>query len=253
MFSPPNSAHDNVAGETKRIPKKTRKPLKPVAVVPESLVNQIFNDDCIEGMARIPSATIPLIVTDIPYGVVSRASGGIRVFDKKQADVCNISLPKLIAEFSRISAGSVYIFCGTEQVSELRALLVNEGFTTRLCIWEKTNPTPVNGQHLWLSGVECCVFGRKKGATFNEHCKNTVWRFPNGRSKRHPTEKPLPLFEYLVNVSSAPGDIVFDPFMGSGTTAEASLRLGRKYLGFELDKGYYEIAVERVKGAKRGS
>ena len=77
--------------------------------------------------------------------------------------------------------------------------------------------------------------GKKPKAVFNEHCKNTVWRFPNGRSKLHPTEKNLRLFEYLIKVSSNENNIVFDPCIGSGTTAVACEKLNRKYIGFDIN------------------
>jgi hypothetical protein len=131
-------------------------------------------------------------------------------------------------------------------VSELRKGFVNKGMSTRLLIWEKTNPSPMNGKNIWLSGVECCVYGKFKGAVFNEHCKNTVFRHPCGRNKFHPTQKPLELVERLVLASTNNGDSVLDPFMGSGSTGVACLNTGRKFIGIELDKGYFEIAEKRI-------
>jgi site-specific DNA-methyltransferase (adenine-specific) len=208
--------------------------------------NTIIYGDCIPIMKSIPSDYAALTLTDIPYDVVSRGSNGLRVLDKKNADVITFNLEDFIDEVVRITKGSIYIFCSTEQVSDLRKSLVERKLSTRLCIWEKTNPSPMNGQHIWLSGVEVCVYGKKAGATFNEHCKNTVWRFPSGRSKIHPTEKSLKLFEYLVTASSNPGDLVFDPCLGGGTTAVAALKNGRDYLGIELDEEFYMAARKRI-------
>ena len=73
--------------------------------------------------------------------------------------------------------GSIYIFCSTEQVSEIRRLLGLNKLSTRLIIWNKTNPSPMNGQYIWLSSVECCVYGKFPKATFNEHCKGSVLNF----------------------------------------------------------------------------
>lgn len=145
-----------------------------------------------------------------------------------------------------MTKGSVYIFCGTEQVSLIRRTLVNNGMSTRLCIWEKTNPSPMNGKTIWLSGIECCVYGKFSGATFNEHCKNTVFRFPTVRGKLHPTQKPVKLLEYLISVSTNEGDTVFDPCMGGGSTGEACKNLNRNFVGIELNKDYFEKAKERV-------
>jgi site-specific DNA-methyltransferase (adenine-specific) len=122
-----------------------------------------------------------------------------------------------------------------------------EDMTARQCLWHKTNPSPVNGQHYWIHSVENCVFAKKRRTTFNRHCQHNVWNFPVGRSKRHPTEKPLKLFEYLIESSTNEGDIILDPCIGSGTTAEAAVRLNRKFIGFEIDDNYFNVATERIK------
>jgi site-specific DNA-methyltransferase (adenine-specific) len=209
-------------------------------------INSVINVDCIKGFKEIPSKSIDLILTDIPYSVVNRKSNGLRILNKKSADNRSFDLECFLIECVRTCKSSIYIFCGTEQVSFIREFLVKSGISTRLIIWEKTNPSPMNGDHIWLSGIECCVYGKFKGAVFNEHCKNSVLRFPSGRSKLHPTEKPLELFKYLIKVSSNAGDLVLDPCIGSGTTAIASMECGRNYIGFELKKIYYNICIKRI-------
>lgn len=104
----------------------------------------------------------------------------------------------------------------------------------------------MNGQHIWLSSVECCVYGKLKNATFNEHCKGSVLNFPCGRGKEHPTEKPIKLFEYLVKVSSNENDIVLDPFAGSGTTGVACKNLNRNYILIEKEPEYIDIINKRL-------
>lgn len=209
-------------------------------------MNKIERGDCIELMKQLPNDVVEMTLTDIPYDVVNRESNGLRNFDKTDADDKTFNLDAFVAEVVRITNGSIYIFCSTEQVSFLRAELIKHGLSTRLCIWEKTNPSPVNGQYIWLSGVECCVYGKKKKAAFNEHCKNTVWRYPVVRKQLHPTQKPLDLFRYLVRVSSNVGDIVFDPCVGSGTTPVAAIMEGRQYLAFDLSEEYVIIAKKRI-------
>ena len=209
-------------------------------------LNRIYNMDCLEGLKLIPDKTIDLTCTDIPYGEVNRKSNGLRNLDKGSADILTFELSILLAEICRVTNGSIYIFCGTEQVSEIRHFLVKAGLSTRLIIWEKTNPSPMNGQYIWLSGVECCVYGKFKNATYNGHCENTVLRFPSGRNKLHPTQKPLKLIEKLITQSSNPGDTVLDPFMGSGTTAVACIKTNREYIGFELSEEYCKIAEKRI-------
>lgn len=208
----------------------------------------LINEDCMKVLrgGGVADKSIDLTLTDIPYNVVNRDSNGLRNFNKKDADILTFNLKDFIAEICRVTKGSIYIFCSTEQVSEIRHLLISYGLSTRLCIWEKTNPSPVNGQNIWLSGIECCVFGKFKGATFNEHCKNTVFRFPTVRGKIHPTQKPLELIKYLVTVSSNENDVVFDPCMGSGVVGVACKLLNRKFIGIEINKEYFNKAIERI-------
>lgn len=207
---------------------------------------ELLNMDCMKYLPQVKDKSIDLVVTDIPYGEVNRKSSGLRNLDKGIADVVNFAMPDLINELARVVNGSMYIFCGREQVSEICSLMTVNGMSTRLCIWEKTNPSPMNGTRLWLSGIECCVFGRFPKATFNEYCKNTVFRYPCGRSKVHPTEKPLKLIERLVLASSNEGDVVLDPFMGSGTTGVACRKNNRDFIGVELSEQYYQLARQRI-------
>ena len=105
----------------------------------------------------------------------------------------------------------------------------------------------MNGQHIYLSGVEMAVWFKKSGAkTFNAHCKNTVFKYPNGRSKLHPTEKNHELLKQLILDNSNEGDIVFDPCMGSGSHLLVAKELGRKVVGIEMDSSYYDIAKRRL-------
>jgi site-specific DNA-methyltransferase (adenine-specific) len=203
--------------------------------------------DCKEIMPTISDNSVDMVLTDLPYGVVNRRSGGIRNFDKGRADICEIDLVWLCKEWDRVlkkSGASIYAFCGTEQVSLLRKSLVELGYSTRLLIWEKTNPSPVNGQYLWLSSVECCVFGRSKGAVFNEFCQSAVLRFPTCKSKFHPTQKPVPLLSRLIRASSNEGDTVLDNCMGIGSTGIACVQTNRNFIGVELCPEYFDKAKE---------
>lgn len=217
-------------------------------------LNRIYQMDCLEGMKLIPDNTVDLILTDIPYGNVSKNgaerakySGQLRNFDKEDADIETFELNVFLEECYRICKGTIYIFCGIEQMSNIFKFFdAKYDMTTRQCIWHKTNPSPVNGQHYWIHAIENCVYAKKRKTTFNQHCKHNVWDFPVGRSKFHPTQKPLGLFKYLVESSSNEGDIVFDPCIGSGTTAIAAKQLNRHFLGFDISKEYVDLANTRL-------
>ena len=132
------------------------------------------------------------------------------------------------------------------QISDIIRNLIDANMSVRLCVWNKSNPSPMNGDRLWLSSAEFCVFGKKPNATFNQHCKSSVWNYPTELSKIHPTQKPVRLIEYLISSSSNSGDTVFDPCFGSGTTAIASMLLRRKFIGCELDPQFFSDAKERI-------
>lgn len=112
----------------------------------------------------------------------------------------------------------------------------------------KTNPSPMNGDRLWLSGMEFCVFARKSLATFNEHCKKAIWQAPSGKSKIHPTQKPVSLMEKLILASSNENDIILDVCMGSGTTGVACINTKRNFIGIEQEQTYFDISVSRISG-----
>ena len=210
-------------------------------------LNKIYNEDCLEGMKRIPDGSVDCIVTDIPYNECSRADNGLRNLDKDKADIGMFDVDMLTQNLCDKTKGSIYMFCGFNQVSTIRQAMSKKGLSTRIVVWEKTNPSPMNGSAIWLSGVELCVYGKKQGATFNLHCKNTVFRYPCGGGRIHPTQKPVELMVQLIAASTKEGDTVLDPFMGSGTTAIAAIREKRNFIGFELNKEYYDKACKRIK------
>ena len=212
----------------------------------------IEQGDCLELMKDIPDKSVDFVLTDIPYDAVNRQSNGLRKLDKENADIITFDLDSFLQEVLRLCKNSICIFCGKEQFSKIYEFFASQKGTVRPVIWEKSNPSPMNGQHIYLSGVEMAVWFKKSGAkTFNAHCKNTVFKYPNGRSKLHPTEKNHSLFRELILDNSNEGDIVFDPCIGSGTTAVAAVNTGRHYIGFELDPTYFDIACKRLDEAER--
>ena len=200
------------------------------------------------GMSAIPTNYINLTLTDIPYDGVNRESGGIRNLDKSKADIITFNLSDFLKEVDRVTKGTIVIFCGYNQLSEIYNYFNAKEGTARVLVWEKTNPSPINGQYVYLSGVETAVWFRKSGATFNAKCKNTVFRYPVGTSNIHTTEKNWELLRDIIIDNTNPDDIVFDPCSGSGSTLYAAKMTGRNYIGFELDKEYYERANNRLTG-----
>ena len=202
-------------------------------------------------MKGFPDNSIDLVLTDIPYGEVNRASSGLRSFDKEDADIITFDLLKVCKELDRICKQSLYIFCGIEQTSIIRSYFYGEKeYLTRHCFWIKPNPSPVNGEYAWLSATENCMFIRKPKGTFNEFCQPNYWHWKTEPQPYHPTAKPVGLFEKLIKASSNEGDLVLDCCLGSGTTAVAAKNTGRSYIGIELNPEYIAIANERLKQEK---
>ena len=185
----------------------------------------------------------------IPYAEVNRESNGLRKLDKSTADEQTFDLNDFLTEVYRVTEGTIIIFCGMNQFSTIREFFAEkqaakEG-TVRQLIWKKSNPSPMNGQYIYLSGIENAVWFKKKGGTFNARCKNTVFEYPCGRSKMHPTEKNHKLLQELILDNSNPGDLVFDPCAGSGAHLLVAKELNRKYLGCELYSEYYNKIKQR--------
>jgi len=223
----------------------TKAPILPSETIREG----VFISDALTLMKSLPPKSIDLLLTDIPYAHVSRPSGGLRNLDKGFADTETFGLMNFAEQALRVVSGNGVVFCGKEQFSPLFEYFA-KGCSTRMVVWEKTNPMPMNGQHLFLSGVECAVFFRKPGATFNGHCQNTVFRYPNGSSRVHPTEKPIKLFKEIVTLLSDPEELVLDPCVGSGTTAVACKEMNRRYIVGDISKESIEITKGRLARVK---
>lgn len=213
-------------------------------------INEIYNEDCMVFMKGMDADSVNLVLTDIPYDEVNRKSNGLRVLDKQGADISTFDLHSFLEETYRVAKGTIIIFCGQHQLSEIKNFFQkkqdkNKG-TVRQLIWKKTNPSPMNGQHIYLSGIENAIWFKKRGGTFNAHCKNTVFEYPCGRSKLHPTEKNHDLLKELILDNSNEGETIFDPCAGSGSHLLVAKQNGRNYIGTEINKEYYDIARSRM-------
>ena len=209
---------------------------------------KLLHGDCLERMKEIPDGSIDLILTDIPYDGVNRESNGLRKLDKGKADVITFDIHEFLKEVDRICSGTIIIFCAKNQLSDVFNYFENnKSGTVRQLVWQKSNPSPMNGQHIYLSGIENAIWFKKRGSVFNAHCKNTVFKHPTGRSKLHPTEKNHALLIELILDNSNEHQVVLDPCMGSSSTGIACLNTNRKFIGIELDDGYFDIGAERMR------
>ena len=226
--------------------------------------NRIYCMDCLEGMKQMKSGSVDLIVTDPPYLMqnIHEYKGnelGKHII-KYQQPLQEKNLTegydiRILDEIFRVmKAPNIYIWCNIAQVPMyIKYFVLEKKCRMDILIWNKTNPMPLCNNK-WLSDKEYCLYFRK-GA----YCQpsgyaeaKTVWCLPaNVKDKRaygHPTVKPLPIIENIIRNSSREGELVLDPFMGSGTTAAASVRNNRNFIGFEKNEEYYQTAQQRIRG-----
>ena len=220
-------------------------------------LNKIYNEDCLEGMKKIPSKTIDLIVSDPPY-IIDNSGGGIYARDDKgyvkELDEIKSGFDlKILDECCRVMKKiNIYLWCSQKQIPLYLDYFVKEkGCNWNLITWHKTNPIPACGNK-YLTDTEYSLFFREKGVRIygDTSTKGTYFVTPRNISEKnlwnHPTIKPTPFFQKHIINSSLKGDIVLDPFMGSGTTAIACIREKRNFIGFELNKEYYDKACKRI-------
>lgn len=243
-------------------------------------LNTIYNEDCLEGMKRIPDKSIDMILCDLPYGTTACKWDTIIPFEP------------LWEQYKRIiKENGAIVLTGSEPFSS-HLRLSNLEMYKYDWKWEKAQGVNfAQCNHMPMSVYEdIMVFGRfgmsknakiqpvynpqglievnkkKKAKTNTEHRpsdnnKDHIQRYSNYprqiisfASDRglHPTQKPVALFEYLIKTYTNEGETVLDNCIGSGTTAIAAINTNRNFIGFELDKGYYDIAQERIKGLDYG-
>lgn len=218
--------------------------------------SKLINGNCLDYFEKIPNDSIDLIVTDPPYKCISggkphlksQPSGILSKNDGKIFKENNISETEWFPELYRILKPNshCYVMTNTINLESYLHIARTVGFGLHnVLIWQKNNCTP---NRWYMKNCEYILFLRKGAAkTINNVGSKTVHQFNNiVGNKLHPTEKPVELMKLYISNSSKIGDIVLDPFMGSGSTGVAAKELNRKYIGIELDTEYYNIAKERI-------
>lgn len=221
-------------------------------------IDKIYHQDCLEGMKLIPDKSVDLIVTDPPYLIETQGGGLYTQADKQYvkdlADIKDGFSEDILVELCRVMKKvNIYIFCSQKQIISLLDFFVTKrGCNWNLLSWHKDNPVPACGNK-YLTDTEYLLFFREKGVKLygNFDTKKTYFCTPLNQADKakwgHPTIKPLSIVRTVIFNSSEEGDLVLDPFIGSGTTALACIRENRHYLGFELNKEYFDIANRRIR------
>ena len=227
-------------------------------------LNNIYNVDSYKAIKGIPDKSIDLIVTDPPYLINNTNAGGnselSKSIQKMNDELTNGTLTNgitndFLEELYRVmKKPNIYIWCNHKQIPQYLDFFVSgKGCSFDILIWNKTNAVPLFNNK-YLTDKEYCLYFRKGGYCNPKNYEDakTVMEEPinimDKKMYKHPTIKPLQFITKLISNSSQENDLVFDPFIGSGTTAVASKELGRNYIGFEIDKKYYEISKDRING-----
>src|SRR5690625_698579 len=223
-------------------------------------LNEVLQGDCIELLREIPGESVDLVLTDPPYGISFNSNHRTKTTLKSTEGIYNDGndnthfLAEAISELDRVLKNNrhFYWFTRWDRV-HLQLPILEKYFTLKNAIvWKKNNWSMGDLQGAYAGQYEVILFAQKGRRILNEvdgrkrHPDILEYdRVPASRL-RHSHEKPEELIEFLIRKSSNEGEIVLDPFAGSGTTAVCAKRLGRDFITMELDEDYVNIAKERL-------
>ena len=220
----------------------------------------IYNGDCLELMRELPDGCIDLIVTDPAYRTISGGTkSGVELGAGWEKSVIkgnnsrifkhnNVSIEQFMIQFYRVlKYGShCYVMINNKNLRELLNVAADIGFGFHnLLAWEKNT---ANANRWYMKNMEPTLMFYKKPAQKINDCGSKAFRADNPKNKAHPTEKPVELMQHYIENSSQTGDLILDPFSGSGTTAVAAQRSGRRWIAIEKDPEYYIKSVGRLCG-----
>lgn len=235
---------------------------------------KIINNDSLKEMEKISSDSIDLILTDPPYNLGNfmnnrntnlkkmrnnffAASG----WDNLEYEDWIKNMDKFFMESHRIlkKGGTLLIFMSILKIESLIAISEKYNFYYKTTgIWHKKNPMPRNMNLHFVNSNECWIYfiNEKKTGTFNneklelDYIETSITPINEKKYGKHPTQKPIALMEHFVKLLSNENETILDPFLGSGTTAVASKKLKRKFIGIEINPEYYLISKKRVENEK---
>ncbi|AZN72788.1 site-specific DNA-methyltransferase [Georhizobium profundi] len=246
-------------------------------------INTILKGDCVAALEKLPSQSVDLIFADPPYNL--QLGGDLHRPDQSKVDAVDDHWDQF-ASFEAYDAftrawllacrrvlkptGSIWVIGSYHNIFRVGATLQDLNFwILNDVVWRKTNPMPNFRGRRFQNAHETLIWASRdpeaKSYTFNYDAMKAAnddvqmrsdWLFPicsggerikdeDGR-KAHPTQKPEALLARIMMASSRPGDLVLDPFFGSGTTGAVAKRLGRNYVGIEREQSYIDVAERRI-------
>ena len=244
-------------------------------------LNRIYNEDCLTGMQRIHDGSVDCIICDLPYGTTACKWDSVIPFEplwEQYHRVCKPNAAVVLfagepfTSFLIMSNLAEYrqrlTWLKTRPTNVFNAKKQFMNWTEDICVFYRSLPTfnpqmRTDGEFTGAK-VQRCNHDRSNGTLGQTgekagyvHEGNGGLFYPksvlefsnvhNGGTAVHPTQKPVDLIAYLIRTYSNPGDTILDNTIGSGTTAVAALREKRHFIGFELNRDYYDIALRRIK------
>ena len=225
----------------------------------------IAHNDSKEYIKTVPSGSVDLILTDPPYNLSGYSTGNMKFDWRKEInnDVADWDRQDFrpadwLMEFQRIlkPSGNIFAFTSYNLLGKWHEAFDPVFDTFQFMVWHKTNPMPKLRRAGFLNSCELIVCLWNKGHTWNFSTQKEMHNFMEssicmGRERLkdppHPTQKPVKILKHIIDIASNAGDVVFDPFMGVGSTGVAALETGRKFIGVEIDKRYFNGAATRLK------
>lgn len=213
---------------------------------------------------KIPDNTIDLILTDPPYNIGKYSTGNIPLpgrapmnNDVAEWDLIDFNPEEWADEFVRIlkPTGNLFIFTSYNQLGRWYDCLDHKFDTSNFMIWHKTNPAPKIFKAGFLNSCEMIFTCWNKKHTWNfisqaemhNFVQSPICMYPERlKNPKHPTQKPVSILKKMITIASNKDDVIFDPFMGVGSTGVAAMELDRKFIGVEINPLYFNAAKERI-------
>lgn len=224
----------------------------------------LINGDSAEYIKTMPDNSVDFILTDPPYNLGQYSTGNIELSwradmnnDVAEWDKITFDPADWVEEFIRIlkPTGNIFAFTSYNLLGKWHEVFDPRFETFQFMVWHKTNPAPKIYRAGFLNSCELIVCMWNKGHTWNFLSQKDMHNFIESpicmgaeriSNPKHPTQKPLRVLRHLITIASDPDDVVFDPFMGVGSSGVAALELGRQFVGVELEAAYYEAAQARL-------
>ena len=224
----------------------------------------ILRADSKEVIKRIPDNSIDFILTDPPYNLGQHSTGNIPLpgrsamnNDVADWDMIDFNPEEWADEFIRIlkPTGNLFIFTSYNQLGRWYNCLDHRFDTSNFMIWHKTNPAPKIFKAGFLNSCEMIFTCWNKKHTWNFISQAEMHNFIQSpicmsperlKDPKHPSQKPVVILKKMLEIASNKDDVVFDPFMGVGSTGVAALELDRRFIGVEIDEAYFKAAEKRI-------